>query len=197
MLKTFKAEILNEDLSFLCSKWILDRTPHIFADDRSEYLRWKETLSQKLSIDSKSIVFTGSSSVGFSLNPSKKFKSFDENSDIDLAIVSDLHFDISWKYLRNMGTRRFDLTIRQKQHIQEHVTRLIYWGTIATDKILEILPFGKDWELVLLELAKHEPINGKEINIRIYKDFESLRQYQINNLKNISQLSIPVTDTKL
>ncbi|WP_294313316.1 hypothetical protein [uncultured Chryseobacterium sp.] len=185
MVDEFKAEILTEDISFLCSKWILDRTPHIFSDDRNAYIKWKEELAKRLALDSKSIIFTGSSSVGFSLNPSKNFKLFDNDSDIDIAIISDFHFDLSWKFLRNMGTKRFDLTHKQKAFIQDHVNRLIYWGTIATDKILQILPFGKEWEIILLDMSKLDPINGKEINIRIYKDFESLRQYQINNLRNI------------
>lgn len=197
MLEEFQAEVFTEDTSFLCSKWIIDRTPHIFETDRRSFLKWKEELSKKLLIDSKSIIFTGSSSVGFSLNPTKNFKLFDENSDIDLAIISEFYFDVSWRFLRNLGTKRFDLTPKQKAAIEDHVTRLIYWGTIATDKILEILPFGREWEFILLEMSKFEPINNRVINIRIYKDFESLRQYQVNNLKKIKLKNIPITDIKL
>ena len=38
-----------------------------------------------------------------------------------------------------LGTKRFDLTPKQSSSLDDHVNRLIYWGTIATDKLLEIL----------------------------------------------------------
>ena len=131
------------------------------------------------------MAFTGSSSCGFSLNPNKKFKKFDDNSDIDIAIVSQYHFDVSWRTLRNLGTKKLDLNQFQRASLNDHVQRLIYWGTIATDKILEILPFGKEWLHFMLEMSEELPTQNRKINFRIYKDFESLRFYQTNNLEKI------------
>lgn len=185
MRDDFKYDLIDNSVSFICSKWMLDRTPFIFEDDRLKYILWKEQLAEKLQVDSKSMVFTGSSSCGFSLNPNKNYREFNEESDIDIAIISGYHFDIAWKTLRNLGTKRFDLNNIQQNSLKEHVNRLIYWGTIATDKILEILPFGKEWSLHLLDMEKVDPINNRTINIRIYKDYESLRAYHINNLTNL------------
>ncbi|AEV33437.1 hypothetical protein [Owenweeksia hongkongensis] len=185
MIEDFKYELIDNSSSFICSKWVLDRVPFVFEDDRISYIEWKEELSKKLEIDSKSMVFTGSSSCGFSLNPYKDYKSFNDESDIDIAIISELYFDIAWKCLRNLGTKRFDLTPRQKASLRDHREKYIYWGTIATDKILELLPFGKEWSLALMEQSKKSPANNRTINIRLYKDYESLRAYQINNLENL------------
>lgn len=121
----------------------------------------------------------------FCLNPHKNYRLYNDESDVDVAIISELYFDIAWKELRNLGTKRYDLTPKQKASLQDHVDRLIYWGTIATDKLLELFPFGKEWAFHLLDLAKLEPINNKAINIRLYKDFESLRAYHVNNLEKI------------
>lgn len=182
MIEEFKYDLLDNSPSFICSKWILDRVPFLFNEDRISYIKWKEKLASKLGIDSKAMVLTGSSCCGFSLNPYKLYKKFNEESDIDIAIVSELYFDIAWKTLRNLGTKRFDLTPKQSSSLDDHVNRLIYWGTIATDKLLEILPYGKKWSLHLIEMSKFEPANGRTINIRLYKDYEALRAYQINNL---------------
>lgn len=179
----FQKELLEDPISFLVSKWVLDRIPYIFNDDRNKYIFWKELLANKLKIDGKAIIFTGSSGCGFSLNPSKNYKDFDMESDIDIALISQLHFDIAWHYLRNIGASRMGMTNRQKASIQDHVTRLIYWGTIGTDKILELLPFGKSWVIALEEMKKIAPLEGRTINIRIYKDFEALRAYQTNGFK--------------
>lgn len=183
----FIKDLESEPLSFVAMKWVIERTPYIFLKSRIDYISWKEQLSKKLGIDGKSITFTGSSCTGFSLNPNKNFRVFDEESDIDIAIISNHYFDISWHYLRNIGTARYNLKPEQKASVQDHVNRLIYWGTIATDKILEILPFGAHWFKELQSMAISPPTEGREINIRIYKDFESLKAYHVNNLTGLRQ----------
>lgn len=178
-------DILNKHSAFVTSKWIIERIPHIFNDNFEHYIDWKQQLSSLIGVDSKSIVFTGSSAAGISLNPEKNFKFYDDNSDVDVAIVSAHYFDVSWHYLRNIGTRIHSLNSKEKFAINDHRTRLIYWGTIATDKIIQILPFGIDWIKAVDEMKKKDPTTDKEINFRIYKDFEALRAYQNNSIDKL------------
>jgi len=185
MKDDFLLDLIDLPTSFLVSKWLTDRVPYIFDEKNEDFILWKEELSKRLNIDSKAIVFTGSSSCGFSLNPNKNYRNFNEKSDIDIALISNYHFDIAWRTLRDLGTKVLDLTPKQKNAYYDHIKRLIYWGTIATDKILEILPFGKVWSLELMKLSKLEPANDRVINIRIYKDFEALRAYQVQNFEKL------------
>lgn len=185
MIDEFKYELIDNPTSFICSKWVLDRVPFVFNDDRITFIKWKEELASKLGIDPKAMVLTGSASCGFSLNPYKNYREYNDGSDIDIAVVSELHFDIAWKTLRNLGTKRFDLTPKQKASLQDHVDRLIYWGTIATDKLLELFPFGKEWTEHLLEMSKKQPADNRTINIRLYKDYDALRAYQVDNLEKL------------
>ncbi|MCA6381326.1 MAG: hypothetical protein IM574_12435 [Cytophagales bacterium] len=185
MTADFKAEITTTDISYIASKWIIEKVPFIFADNLKLYIQWKETLAAKIGVDSKAIVLTGSSSVGFSLNPDNNLSAFTETSDIDVAIISQHYFDISWHFLRNIGTNRYSYSRKEITAIDDHRNRLIYWGTIATDKIIQILPFGQKWITALNEMAKEEPTKDRIINIRIYKDFEALRAYHLNNLRLI------------
>lgn len=181
-------EIIDYHPNYISSKWILERVPYIFNDDFEMYIDWKERLGNLIGVDGKAITFTGSSAVGISLNPEKNFKKFDDKSDIDVAIISSHYFDVSWHHLRNLGPKRHKLKWKEKEAIKDHRARLIYWGTIATDKIIQILPFGKKWMLAMDEMRKIEPTKDRDINFRIYKDFESLREYQsegIGKLKDI------------
>ncbi|HTH82939.1 MAG TPA: hypothetical protein VL490_08380 [Mucilaginibacter sp.] len=171
--------ILNEPVTYTASRWIVEGIPYIFNDDLESYIKWKEKLSFLIGVDSKAIVFTGSSSVGFSLNPNKNFRPFDKDSDIDVAIISNIHFDIAWHYLRNIGTQYHRISIKERIAVDDHRTRLIYYGTIATDKIVHLLPFGKQWVKAMNEMEKIEPTLNRQINFRIYKDFEALKSYQI------------------
>lgn len=187
MNENFKNDLIELPISFVTSKWIIDRIPFVFTEDRELYIQWKEKLSEIIEVDSKAMVFTGSSTCGFSLNPNKNYKLFDHESDIDIAIISQHYFDVSWHYLRNLKSELTSFTPKQRNSIKEHVNRLIYWGTIATDQILEILPFGKKWSLGLIKMGNEPPFEGRVVNIRIYKDLESLRFYQtqgLNKLKN-------------
>jgi hypothetical protein len=157
MSADFKTEIINTDISFMTSKWIIEKIPFIFSDNFEQYIRWKEILANKIGVDSKAIVFTGSASVGFSLNPENNLSAFSEESDCDIAIISEHYFDISWHFLRNIGTKRYSYTKKVQNAIDDHRNRLIYWGTIATDKIIQILPFGEKWVTALNEMANLEP----------------------------------------
>lgn len=185
MLEKFKEDLIQYDPSWVASKWILDNSPEIFRTDFHAYIEWKESLATKLGVDSRAISFTGSACVGFSLNPTKRYQLFNDKSDVDIAIISQYHFDISWHCLRNLGNKRYKFTPAQQASVKDHVNRLIYWGTIATDKILSILPFANLWVKALDDMSKERPTDGKDINVRIYKDFESLRAYTVNNLKSL------------
>ena len=178
-------DILNEPSSYVASKWIIERVPFIFKDDLESYIDWKERLSLLIGVDSKAIVLTGSASAGYSLDPDKNLSAFNDESDIDVAIISNIHFDIAWHFLRNIGPRYHRLKGKEKNAVDDHRTRLIYFATIATDKLVQLLPFGREWVGAMNEMAKIEPTKEREINFRIYKDFEALKSYQINGVLKI------------
>ncbi len=177
----------KQPFSYLASRWLIDRVPYIF-DNEDQYIHWKERLARLIGVDSKSIVFVGSSCIGFSLSPHKKLDDFDKYSDIDIAIVSSHYFDVSWQTLINIGTKIFTLNYLERGLYYDHKKRLIYHGTIAADKIIHLLPFGKEWVESLSKMSQMKPTIGREIKVRIYKDFESLRAYHINNLIELKDI---------
>jgi hypothetical protein len=180
-------EIAQGPIPHLVSKWIMERTPFIFKDDHLSFLQWKAKLAKELGVDSCSLIFTGTASVGISLNPYKNWKAFDSESDVDVAVISLYYFEESWRFFRNLGSSWLRLKDRERAIIKEHVDHYVYWGTIATDKILHVLPFGKQWQRVLADMARIPPTEGRDIKVRIYRDFESLRSYHIRNLKNLQR----------
>lgn len=186
----FLQDLITSPPDIIASLWILNRIPFPFEDDAKSYEAWRKKLANLVEVDASEIMITGSGAFGISLNPNKNFRAFDENSDIDVAIVSEYFFNVSWRCLRNMGTKRHGMSQAAKQSIKDHVERYIYWGTIATDKILPHLPFGKVWSAALEEMSKETPTKNREIKARIYKDFDSLRTYQVNNLKNLRSAEI-------
>lgn len=184
-IESFKKDCINHPPEYVISKWVMEKLPFIFNGNYENYINAKLRISNLLNIDSCSIIFVGSSSTGFSLSPKKNYKEFDDSSDIDIAIISYHYFNIAWHTLVNINL--YDQVPVAVNSIMDHRTRLIYYGTIATDKILGILPFGEIWLNAMTELSNIPEFADKNINFRLYKDHESLRAYHVNNInKNIT-----------
>ena len=181
MLETVKQDIISITPDIFISKWIMECTPIIFNEDKKMFYDWKHKLATEIQVDPRDIIITGSASIGCSLNPNKNFKLFNEKSDIDVAIISNHYFDMAWHELRLIKYYKLDSSMRNA--IEEHRSRLIYWGTIATDKILPILSFGRKWNEIVAVIKHEAPVDSRDINFRIYKDNKSFRDYQINSIK--------------
>lgn len=196
---TFISELLSKPPELMASVWIIDRIPLLFGEDRERYASWRYQLAKGLGVDPSSLVVTGSCAFGVSLNPNKNYRFFDAQSDVDVAVISDYHFTNAWRALRNLGAERHGFSPATKQSVKDHMSKYIYWGTIATDRILPILPFGKEWSEVIEKMQHTSPTDGRKIKARIYRDFESLRAYQVNNLKNLRTQEIErgIVDVKI
>jgi hypothetical protein len=182
---TIKTHLRELEPSTFASKYIFESIPHVFGGDVDAYIAWKSAFGAGIAVDPRAIAITGSASVGISLNPFKGLKAFDGTSDVDVAVVSFHHFEVAWRHLRLMtSAERGRLTERQREAVRAHVDRFIYWGTVATDRIIEILPFHLRWTVALNDMAGMHPTAGREINARIYRDFESLRAYQLTSVQN-------------
>ena len=103
-------------LSFL-EEHLFDCVPHVFAGNRAGYVAWKRALGGRIDVDPACLTVVGSAAVGCSLNPSKNLKPFDAGSDVDVAVVSNYHFTVGWRYLRLNGTRRLSLDQKNAKRV--------------------------------------------------------------------------------
>jgi RHS repeat-associated protein len=153
--------------------------PYVFGSDRDLHLGWKRQLSKQIEVDPACLIIVGSAATGFSLTPNNNLKPFNDKSDVDVAVISAHHFNLAWRFMRS--NKIGSLTTRQRNSLQDHQTRYIYYGTIATDRLLGILPFGAAWLKALGYMATIEPTQKRDVNLRIYTDHQSLRDYQLHS----------------
>ena len=177
--------ILEKDPRDFVSHYLFEPVPFAFNHDLSAWIHWKTILAQGIEVDPHDIVLTGSAAVGFSLNPSKNFREFHEKSDIDCGVISPHHFELAWRYLRQRRASWLSINSQTKSAIRSHKENYVFAGTIATDKILALLPFGKTWQAALDKVENMGPIGGREVKLRIYKDYDALRYYQAHGIEKL------------
>jgi hypothetical protein len=177
------------------SRYLFESVPHVFGTDLDSYIRWKSELGRHLEVDPRAIAIMGSAGVGVSLKPGGGLTPFGPQSDVDVAVVSAHHFEVAWRHMRSLsGSIRFGLEPRQKTALTDHVSRLIYFGAVATDRILDLLPFAQQWVVGLSTMAGIDPTAGRSINARIYRDFDSLRTYQMKSVRAAHEEARPATE---
>lgn len=171
------AELLELSPEDFVSHRLIDRVPAVFSD-RSAYIAWKAQLAAGLEVDPYGVILVGSACTGYSLSPQKNFRDFHAKSDFDVAVVSDQHFDEAWRFLRDLGARIHKLPGPTKRAVNSHRSGHVFDGAIATDAILEHLPFGKTWVPVLEAMTLADPADGRKVKVRLYRDLFALRSYQ-------------------
>lgn len=180
-----KAAVLAADPRAFVSEHLLERTPFAFEGDSGAWAKYRLIMADKLEVDAQEIVLMGSAGLGFSLNPKKDFSAFHIESDFDFGVVSSHHFDLAWRYLRQARVQWLTLPVEVKRAIRQHRQNYVFAGTIAANWFLAILPFGKIWQSALDDMYGIGPSSGRNISLRIYKDFDSLRFYQADNVRRL------------
>ena len=137
----------------------------------------KEILNDKLGVAYHNVLMVGSGKIGYSLNPFKKFKAFDEDSDIDIAIISIKMFNELWAKIRLAST---------EEHIfYNSITSSIFRGFINEKHFSNIAFARQYWNNQILDLNRciQEDVGIQhQINYRIYRSWEDLEDYHINGI---------------
>ena len=131
----------------------------------------------------------GSSMLGFSLSPHKSFADFNEDSDVDIAIISSKLFNEYWKrffydYTNSVLTGKVYTEIAKnvfKHFIDFHTT------------YAQTHPYYLQWQKKTSDYAKDLQIKfdfPEEISYRIYSSYEDYRENLIKTIYDIKEKEI-------
>jgi hypothetical protein len=180
-----KTAIFGTEPGVFVSRHLFESVPHAFSGDLERWIDWKTRLGRHLEVDPAEMVLTGSSAVGFSMNPSKNYAAFHPGSDIDVGVISAHHFEIAWRYLRRSRPGWLLLPPETRRALKWHRNNYVFSGAIATDMILSLLPFGQAWQTGLDDMATQHPTLDHEVRLRIYRDYDALRTYQVGCVEKL------------
>lgn len=162
---------------------LLERVPFMF-DDQLQYLTWRRAGAGYLDVDPRNVIVVGSAAHGFSITSGS---AFGPESDVDVAVISEPHFNQAWSFMRHAKIGLLKATQFQKEHLRDHAATSVYHGCVATDFILPLMPFGGVWQRGASALAQSLPGGVRQINFRLYRDVEALRSYQIYSHKKLQK----------
>ncbi len=148
---------------------------HPAAIDDSAYFALRSAVAAKYEIHPNEVLVVGSAKLGFSIAPSKRYRPFCDESDIDVVIVSDTLFSRIW---------------RAVHHYEDHggywergreFKDYLFQGWIRPDKLppSRSFEFGNDWWEFFNTLSSSGNYSSVKIRGALYKDWYFLEAYQM------------------
>lgn len=146
----------------------------------------KEILNKNIGVAFHNVLMVGSGKIGYSLAPNKDFKKFDEgddDSDLDIAIISSKLFEFIWEKIKIEYSIRYT---RQYNQIASSIFRgfINERNFIGIDDVRAI--WNKKIDNANKEIQKKLSIYH-QVNYRIYRSWEDLELYHINGIRKLKK----------
>ncbi|WP_155624917.1 hypothetical protein [Burkholderia vietnamiensis] len=170
-IRKFKDD-LHLETKQLVQKYITTGTSAVLDEDLLFSL--KKDVSDFLEIHPNEVILVGSAKVGFSLAPSKRYRAFGDQSDLDVAIISHNLFDKIW---RSVLEYKYSGRLWDKEREFENY---FFHGWMRPDKLppSERFEFAKQWWEYFSDLRASEKFGPYKIAGGIYRTWEFLDSYQ-------------------
>lgn len=176
-----KDQSINEQE--IVQRYITYGSSFIFDKDDDKYFKLKKIISNNFNLNPENVIMVGSAKLGFSIAPLKLWKSFDDESDIDMVIVSDVIFDEFWVDLYDFNLELTDRT-EDEQNKFNRFLNYFFKGWLRPD----LFPFSyskKDKWFDFFSAISYGDFGERKITGAIFRNFNFYEKYHIRNLKNI------------
>jgi hypothetical protein len=173
-IAAFRKDLELHEPPKLVQRWITHG--NAAALDEERYFELKETIATKFDIHPIEVVVVGSAKLGFSIVPKKRYRAFNDNSDIDVAIVSGKLFDAFWIMVYEYWRRLPDPYWAGGGEFQKYLFR----GWIRPDKLPKspAFPERDSWWEFFRVLARSRRFGKYGIAAGLYKSWHFLETYQ-------------------
>jgi hypothetical protein len=138
------------------------------------YFELKLAVAKEFEIHPNEVVMVGSAKLGFSIVPWKRYRLFNDSSDIDLAIVSPKLFEQVWAEVHDYSYGGSYWPDRQS------FCEYLFQGWIRPDKLPPDDRFGRSqkWWEYFRGLTNSQRFGKYKIRAGLYKSWHFLEKYQ-------------------
>ncbi|MGN0499357.1 MAG: hypothetical protein ACI4F6_09915 [Acutalibacteraceae bacterium] len=160
--------------------WIFKR---LYGDKWFEkYDEFKKYVAKKLCVHYNNIGIAGSAKLGFSLNPTKNYKIFDDDSDIDIIVVSQKLFNEFWEqYLYDS----YNPTARVNNINKVSFSIFRKYLTLDCFRNNE---YYNEWQRLTGGFEKDIQVLfqiNNEIHYRIFESWDSVKMYYVSSINKL------------
>lgn len=170
----------------IVQKYITDGLPYIFNGDTNIYFKLKQKISEHFGLNPHNVIMIGSAKLGFSLSPNQLWKPFDDESDIDMLIISDVVFDKYWYDLYDFNIDLVDKSELQYEDYRSFMKHF-FRGWVRPELFHFQYPGKKEWEDYFMSISYKEFGNNK-ITGAVFRTMEFYERYHRRNINNIRTL---------
>jgi len=184
-LEEFKAILEDNTFSDLdiVQGYITHGSPFVFMGNEERYFLLKKIIAEHFELNPQSLIMIGSAKLGFSISPLKLWEPFNDESDIDMVIISDRIFHKFWRELFDFN---IGLQVRSEDEDKMYRSFLEYFfkGWLRPD----LFPFKfegrKEWFGFFKSISYREFGNNK-ITGAIFYNLDFYESYHTQNIRDI------------
>lgn len=184
VIEIFKTALQDQSLTdkLIVQKYIVHGTPYVFKDDENKYFDLKHEIAGYFNEHFGCVCMVGSAKLGFSIAPKKLWRPFSDESDIDVAIISQGLFENFWRDLYDFN---INLTSRTEREERDYRRFLQYFfkGWLRPD----LFPFNyyrkNEWFDFFKTISYK--YGYQKITGAVYYSGEFFEKYHMMNIKNI------------
>lgn len=183
--QSFINYLVDEDhtIDQVIDRYLLFGTPYVFEHDEETFFALKADIAKYLKIKQTQIYVVGSAKLGFSIAPGKLFKEFDDDSDIDIAIIDDALYLKRWRILFKYNQKLAKLPYTEKEAKNyEKFKDYFFRGWIRPDFFP--MKYREEWFDFFVELNRRYKYH---ISAGIYRDYSFFSDYHSGNLMKLRE----------
>lgn len=182
----FREALRKHDVDTLLEFWFSsDAQPFVFAAN--------ESLERFLSpirndwLHTEELHIGGTSAWRYSLNPSKMFKEFDEDSDIDVVNISDSHFRETWDEIRKRHRATWYLLDSKAKKKFRRMGENVYSGFVSPKWIPHSgNPLRFSFVSHLETYSKHAP-GHRSVNMLFFRNLIEAKDYYRRGIESAKE----------
>ena len=179
----------EEEIIDFCRKYLIHGIPYIFTENQDDYYEFRKRIANEFDVNFYEIYITGSAKLGFS--PFKQ-KKFDDDSDIDVAIISSQLYEKMlepiYEYQMKLRKARKSIKVRE---LEQYHSFLEYTaiGWIRPDKLPSSFDVGilKDSWFDFFKSISYgrSEVGDYKVSAGVFKNYSYFERYTISTLKQI------------
>lgn len=173
MLDDFKTDLKSRTALQIVRKHIFNGGCFALTDEMHYQL--KECVCEHFNIEFNNVVLVGSGKLGFSIKAEKRFQTFGDDSDIDIAVISSDLFTKIWQeaYLYKKSGAFWPRSSEFFKYLSE--------GWIRPDKLpsSNYFEFSKKWWDFFNDITSAKRFGPYKIRAGLYQSLFFLQEYQM------------------